>query len=149
MATRDSDLRLSAEELKELVRQAQARDPDARNALFAAFEPLVRGLIQRQVCTPEVCAELYGEAFLIFDDLLHRYDEQRGVDFPGYVKQMLGFGLANYIRGVVRRIEKELWTAGERSSAATCKVIRIRKSPGNSKSSGSALPRSDTGLCWS
>jgi len=80
------------------VRLAQYGDVLAKHDLHRLFTPLLRKVIAPFRSEKELYQELHGEVCLIFDRLVLKFDESRGIDLPAYMAHVLPKAVAVFVR---------------------------------------------------
>lgn len=85
--------------IHELVQQAQERDQAALEELLGLFRPLIRTVFQHYAGWPSLDQDdLLAEVMLAFLHLVQQFDPARGLEFPGYIRQMLIADVHSYVR---------------------------------------------------
>jgi RNA polymerase sigma factor (sigma-70 family) len=72
-----------------LVSQARAGDVAAQHGLYARFAPLMQRIAAPYRRDGDLCDELPGELYLLFQHLVLQYDSARGVRFTTYLVRAL------------------------------------------------------------
>ncbi len=81
------------------TRWQQSGDGDARDELFARYEPLARKLARRYASPHEPLEDLLQVAAVGLLGAIDRFDPQRGVDFPVFAVPTILGELKRYYRG--------------------------------------------------
>ena len=84
---------ITAQQLKTLIKAAQAMDQKAIDALCAIFKPLVYKEARRLSVYNVLGEDAINIAWVIFLEVVHKYDRNSFLMFPGYVRVKLHYGL--------------------------------------------------------
>lgn len=80
-----------------LVQAAQSGQTRANHLLYDRFQPCIRRLLGRYRYLS--CADdMTGETYLLFTDLVRRFDRKRGIPFASYVSKMLAASVYTWVR---------------------------------------------------
>jgi RNA polymerase sigma factor (sigma-70 family) len=79
-----------------------------REMLFGRFDPWLKRVMRRYKMTPEAREDAYGDLYCHFDELLDRYDPERGIPLLPYLYRQLGAFLYTHARSGWRRRRREL-----------------------------------------
>lgn len=72
-----------------LARLVQRGDVRAKHDLYQLFKPLLQKIIAPFRRSAELYQDLHAEVYLIFDRLVLKWDESRGIDLPAYLSTVL------------------------------------------------------------